>query len=126
MTVIGDTYVDKDFGTGALKITPAHDINDYAIGKTHDLDTISLFNKDGSMGEAAGVSYVGMDRFACREQVWGDMQTAGTAIRREVIEGMRVPRAQRGGEVVEPMLSTQWFVKTEVRMEEDSEEWKQG
>jgi valyl-tRNA synthetase len=113
LIVIGDTYVDKEFGTGALKITPAHDVNDYAIGKAHGLASISLFNKDGSMNSVAGPEFNAMDRFACREKVWEALQGLGAAIRREAVEGMRVPRSQRGGEVIEPMLSTQWFVRTE-------------
>lgn len=81
-SVIGDTYVDPEFGTGALKITPAHDINDYTLGKTHALESISILNKDGTMNAVAGERYAGRCRFECRWRVWEDMELDGTAIRK--------------------------------------------
>lgn len=80
--VIADDYVDMEFGTGALKITPAHDVNDYAIGKRRGLEFINIMRRDATMNEAAG-GYEGLDRFACREQLWADMEAAGLAIRTE-------------------------------------------
>jgi valyl-tRNA synthetase len=108
--VIADDYVDMEFGTGALKITPGHDPNDYALGKKFDLPIINIMNKDGSMNENAGV-YGGLDRFEARERLWSDMEVAGLAIEVKP-HTQRVPRSQRGGEVIEPMVSRQWFVRT--------------
>ncbi len=108
--VIHDTYVDMAFGTGALKITPGHDPNDFEIGQRHGLMIINVMNKDATMNEHAG-PYAGMDRFECRQKLWADMEAAGLTIEVKPYR-MQVPRSQRGGEVVEPMVSTQWFVKT--------------
>jgi valyl-tRNA synthetase len=107
--VIHDTYVDKEFGTGALKITPGHDPNDFEIGQRHGLQIINVMNRNATMNEQAG-PYAGMDRFECRHKLWADMEAAGLTIKVEP-HTLQVPRSQRGGEVVEPMVSTQWFVK---------------
>ena len=107
--VIADAYVDREFGTGALKITPGHDQADYEIGQRHSLPIVSILNPDATMNENAG-PYAGLDRFECRERMWADMQGAGLTIRTEPYT-MQVPRSQRGGEIVEPMISTQWFVR---------------
>ncbi len=107
--VIADEYVDRDFGTGALKITPAHDPNDYAIGQRHNLDFISMLDQTARVNENGG-PYSGMDRFECRIRLWADMKAAGLVIK-EVPYTLKVPRSQRGGEIVEPMVSTQWFIK---------------
>ena len=107
--VIHDTYVDMEFGTGALKITPGHDPNDFEIGQRHGLQIISVLDKDAHMNENAG-PYAGLDRFECRRQLWADMETAGLAIKTQPYR-TQVPRSQRGGEIVEPMVSTQWFVR---------------
>jgi len=109
--VIADTYVDREFGTGALKITPAHDPHDYEIGMNHDLETINILNKDATINENGG-SYQGLDRFVCRKQLWADMNDAGLVIKEEPY-ALNVPRSQRGGEIIEPLISTQWFVKIE-------------
>ncbi len=106
--VIADDYVDREFGTGALKITPAHDPNDYEIGLRHNLPFINVLNKDATINENGG-PYAGLDRMVCRKQLWADMEAAELAIKVEPYL-MKVPRSQRGGEVVEPMVSTQWFV----------------
>ena len=108
--VIHDTYVDMAFGTGALKITPGHDPNDFEIGQRHGLQIIGVLDTDAHMNEHAG-PYAGLDRFECRKKLWADMQAAGLTIKTEAYR-TQVPRSQRGGEVVEPMVSTQWFVKT--------------
>jgi valyl-tRNA synthetase len=107
--VIADDYVKMDFGTGALKITPAHDINDYAIGQRHNLPNINIMNKDATINEVGG-KYQGMDRFACREKLWEDMEELGLTLKVEK-HMQRVPISQRGGEVIEPLISSQWFVK---------------
>ncbi|KAK9917842.1 hypothetical protein WJX75_008794 [Coccomyxa subellipsoidea] len=107
--IIADTYVDREFGTGALKITPGHDPNDYEIGKRVGLEIINIMNNDGSLNASAG-GYSGLDRFEARKRLWTDMQVAGLVIRQEPYT-MRVPRSQRGGEVVEPLVREQWFVR---------------
>jgi valyl-tRNA synthetase len=109
--IIADEYVDMEFGTGALKITPGHDPNDYEIGKKQNLPIINIMNKDGSMNVNAG-DYNGLDRFDARAKLWEDIEAADLAIKVEP-HMQRVPRSQRGGEVIEPLVSSQWFVKTE-------------
>ncbi|MBE2233298.1 MAG: valine--tRNA ligase [Anaerolinea sp.] len=109
--VIQDTYVSMEFGTGALKITPGHDPNDFEIGQRHGLPIINVMNKDATLNDEAG-PYAGLERFAARKQLWADMQAAGLTIKEEPYT-ITVPRAQRGGEVVEPLISKQWFVNTE-------------
>jgi len=107
--VIHDTYVSMEFGTGALKITPGHDPNDYDIGQRHGLPIVNALNPDGTMSEAAG-PYAGMDRFECRKKLWADMEAAGLTIKTEKYV-TQIPRSQRGGEIIEPMVSTQWYIK---------------
>ncbi len=106
--VIHDTYVDMSFGTGALKITPGHDPNDFQIGQRHGLPIINVLNPDATMNENAG-PYAGLDRFECRKRLWAEMEAAGLTIKTEPYM-TTLPRSQRGGEIVEPMVSTQWFV----------------
>ena len=106
--VIADAYVDREFGTGALKITPGHDPHDNEIGLRHNLELINVLDKDASINENGGL-YEGLDRFECREKLWVDMEEAGLVIKVEPYL-MKVPRSQRGGEVIEPLVSTQWFV----------------
>ncbi|MBW6473563.1 MAG: valine--tRNA ligase, partial [Anaerolineaceae bacterium] len=106
--VIADEYVDREFGTGSLKITPAHDPNDYDIGKRHKLEFISILDKNAVINENGG-PYFGLDRFACRKAIWNDMKTANLVIKEQPYTHM-VPRSERGGEIIEPMVSTQWFV----------------
>ena len=107
--VIADEYVTKEFGTGALKITPGHDPHDYEIGQRHHLELINIMNKDATLNENAG-PYSGLERFKARKAIWSDMEAAGLVIKEEPYL-MNVPRSQRGGEIVEPLVSTQWFVK---------------
>ncbi len=107
--VIADEYVDRAFGTGALKITPAHDPNDYVIGQNHHLEMISVLDQAAAINENGG-PYAGMDRFDCRKKLWEDMRTAGLVIKEQPYI-LNVPRSQRGGEIIEPMISTQWFVR---------------
>lgn len=106
--IIGDSYVHREFGTGALKITPGHDPADYEIGKRLDLDVINLMNKDGTLNSNAG-KYCGMDRFEARKKLWNDMESAGLVLKTEKYL-TRVPRSQRGGEIIEPIISEQWFI----------------
>lgn len=107
--VIADSYVSREFGTGALKVTPAHDPNDYAIAQRHNLPLISVLDEAARMNENAG-PYAGLDRFECRKRLWADMEAAGLTLRTEPYV-TAIPRSQRGGEIIEPMLSTQWFVR---------------
>jgi valyl-tRNA synthetase len=107
--VIADDYVTRDFGTGALKITPGHDPNDYEIGQRHGLPVLSMLDREAKV-TAIGGPYAGMDRFECRKKMWADMQAAGLVIKEEAYT-LNVPRSQRGGEIIEPMVSEQWFVK---------------
>jgi valyl-tRNA synthetase len=109
--VIADRYVDIEFGTGALKITPGHDPNDFEIGERHGLDIISVLDESVRVN-ANGGPYQGQDRFECRQNLWNDMKAAGLVIKEETYIH-QVPRSQRGGEIIEPMVSTQWFVKME-------------
>lgn len=110
--IIADEYVDMEFGTGALKITPGHDPNDYELGKKYNLEIMNVMNKDATMNEKCGERYVGLDRFEAREKLWSDMEESGLVIKAEP-HMQRVPRSQRGGEIIEPLVSKQWFVKTE-------------
>ncbi len=106
--VISDSYVDRTFGTGALKITPAHDPNDYEIGINHKLEVISVLDESAKVNSNGG-KYESLDRFDCRKQIWADMEKAGLVIEKKPYK-INVPRSQRGGEIVEPMVSTQWFI----------------
>ncbi|MCC5944477.1 MAG: valine--tRNA ligase [Bernardetiaceae bacterium] len=109
--IIADDYVDKDFGTGCLKVTPAHDPNDYEIGQRHHLEVIDMLNNDGSVNENCGIEkYVGKDRFALRKEIVKDLEEEGYLIGTEEITN-KVGRSERTGSVVEPKLSLQWFVK---------------
>ncbi|UOQ86170.1 valine--tRNA ligase [Gracilibacillus salinarum] len=126
--IVADDYVDMEFGSGAVKITPAHDPNDFEIGNRHDLERILVMNEDGTMNENAG-KYQGMDRFACRKQVVKDLQDAGILF--EIEDHMHsVGHSERSGAVVEPYLSTQWFVNMQpladaaVELQNGSEEDK--
>ncbi len=109
--VIADEYVDREFGTGALKITPGHDPADYEIGRRHGLEIINILNPDATMNAAAG-PYIDLDRFECRERLWSDMEKLELTLKQEPYT-LQVPRTQRGGEIVEPLVSTQWFVRME-------------
>jgi valyl-tRNA synthetase len=107
--VIADDYVDPEFGTGCVKITPAHDFNDYEIGKRHDLPMINILTVDAAINDNAPEAYAGLDRFIARKQIVLDMQKAGLL---EKIEDhkLKVPRGDRSGVVIEPYLTSQWYV----------------
>ena len=107
--VIEDTYVDIEFGTGCLKVTPAHDINDHALGLKHGLETIDIFNDNGTISEAAGL-YVGMDRMDVRKQISIDLQNTGLMEKIEDYNN-KVGFSERTNVPIEPKLSTQWFLK---------------
>ncbi len=107
--IIFDEYVDASFGTGALKVTPAHDINDFNLGQKYKLPTIDALTPEGKISEAAG-AYVGMDRFACRKQIVKDLQEQGLVEKIEEIKN-KVGYSERTDAVIEPRLSMQWFLK---------------
>ncbi len=109
--IIMDEYVDREFGTGALKITPAHDINDYNLGMKYGLESIDIFNDNGTLNEHGG-KYAGMDRFACRKAIMKDLEEAGLVEKTEDYTN-KVGHSERTDAVIEPKLSAQWFMKME-------------
>jgi valyl-tRNA synthetase len=109
--VIADTYVDREFGTGVVKVTPAHDVNDYAVGQRHGLPIIGVLALDATINDNAPAPYRGLDRFVARKKVVADLDAQGLLV--EVRKHrLVVPRCERTGQVVEPMLTDQWFVAT--------------
>jgi valyl-tRNA synthetase len=107
--VIADDHVDREFGTGVVKITPAHDLNDWAVGQRHGLPALPIFNLDATVSDNAPPQYRGLDRYAARKAVLADLAAAGLVVS-EKAHRMIVPRCGRTGEVVEPMLTDQWYV----------------
>ena len=107
--VIADDYVDKDFGTGCVKITPAHDFNDYAIGQRHKLPPITIFTLDAKVNDNAPEKYRGLDRYDARKAVLADLEAAGLLVETKAHK-LQVPVSQRSDAVIEPMLTDQWFV----------------
>ncbi|HEV7164784.1 MAG TPA: valine--tRNA ligase [Gammaproteobacteria bacterium] len=107
--VIADEYVDKEFGTGAVKITPAHDFNDQVLSKRHNLPVINIFTLDAKVNENAPAAYRGLDRFAARKKVIADLEAAGLLVETKKHKLM-VPISQRSNAVIEPMLTDQWFL----------------
>lgn len=107
--IIADDYVDPEFGTGCVKITPAHDFNDYEIGKRHDLEMINVLTNDASINDEAPEAYRGLDRFEARKKIVADMEAAGLLNKIEPHK-LKVPRGDRSGVVIEPYLTHQWYV----------------
>jgi len=107
--IIADEYVDKEFGTGCVKITPAHDFNDYQVGQRHDLEKINILTLDAKINENAPAAYQGMDRFVARKQIVADLDAQGLLVEVKPHKLM-VPRGDRTNVVIEPMLTDQWFV----------------
>jgi len=110
LPVIADEYVDPEFGSGCVKITPAHDFNDYAVGQRHNLPIINLFTVDAKLNENAPTAYQGLDRFVARKQIVADLEKAGLLVDVKPHKLM-VPRGDRSHAVIEPFLTDQWFVK---------------
>ncbi|WP_226665682.1 valine--tRNA ligase [Microbulbifer aggregans] len=110
--IIGDDYVDREFGTGCVKITPAHDFNDYEMGQRHSLEMINILDADANLNDNVPEKYRGMERFAARQQIVDDLDAIGCL---EKIEPhtLKVPRGDRSGVVIEPWLTDQWYVKTQ-------------
>ncbi|MBH97665.1 MAG: valine--tRNA ligase [Rhodospirillaceae bacterium] len=109
--ILADHYVDPEFGTGCVKITPAHDFNDYELGKRHNLPTINIFDKNATLNDAVPAPYRGLDRLEARNNIIADMK------KQELLDGIDnhtlvVPRGDRSGEIVEPFLTDQWYVRT--------------
>jgi len=107
--IIADDYVDKEFGTGVVKVTPAHDFNDYAVGQRHKLPIIGILNLQGFVNDAAPSHYQGLERFAARKQVIADLEAQSYLVKTDKHK-LKVPRGDRTGVVIEPMLTDQWFV----------------
>ena len=107
--IIADDYVDREFGTGVVKVTPAHDFNDYAVGQRHKLPIIGILSLDGNVNEAAPAKYQGMERFSARKQVVLDLDAQGYLVKTDKHK-LKVPRGDRTGVIIEPMLTDQWFV----------------
>jgi len=123
--IIADEYVDPEFGTGCVKITPAHDFNDYEVGQRHDLPLINVFDENAALNEQAPPAYRGLDRFAARERIVEDMRAQG------LLDGIddhvsMIPRGDRSGAVVEPFLTDQWYVRVKPLAEPAIEAVEQG
>jgi valyl-tRNA synthetase len=112
LPVIADEYVDPEFGTGCVKITPAHDFNDYAVGQRHKLQQIVVMALDAKMNDNAPEPYRGLDRFEARKRIVADLKSQGLLVSEKAYR-LRVPRSGRTGVIVEPMLTDQWFVRME-------------
>jgi valyl-tRNA synthetase len=110
ISIIGDDYVDPEFGTGCVKITPAHDFNDYAVGQRHKLPQIVVMTLDAKMNENAPNTYRGLDRFEARKRIVADLKSQNLLVSEKAYK-LRVPRSGRTGVIVEPMLTDQWFIK---------------
>jgi valyl-tRNA synthetase len=108
--VIADAYVDREFGTGVVKVTPAHDFNDYAVGQRHNLPLINIFTPDAALNDNAPEQYRGLDRYQARKAVLADLEAAGLLAETKAHK-LQVPRGDRSGQAIEPYLTDQWFVK---------------
>ena len=123
--VIADEYVEKEFGTGAVKITPGHDFNDHQVGKRHHLEPISIFTLDARLNEQAPPKYRGLERFEARKRVLSDLKAEGFLVNEKPYK-LRVPRSGRTQAVIEPILTDQWFVKMESLARDGLEVVKRG
>src|SRR5438552_9970472 len=123
--VIADQYVDRQFGTGAVKITPAHDFNDYQVGRRHNLEPISILTLDANLNDAAPAPYRGLERFEARRRIVSDLKKDNLLVAEKPYK-LRVPKSGRSGAIVEPMLTDQWFVKMESLAKDGLEVVKRG
>ncbi|MBC3765493.1 valine--tRNA ligase [Neptunicella marina] len=112
INIVADDYVDAGFGTGCVKITPAHDFNDYELGKRHDLEMINIFTPDAKINDNAPEQYRGLDRYDARKQIVADLEEQGLLVKVEPHK-LKVPRGDRSGAVIEPYLTNQWYVAVE-------------
>jgi valyl-tRNA synthetase len=120
--VIADDYVDKDFGTGCVKITPAHDFNDYAIGQRHKLAPITIFTLDAKVNNNGAAKYRGLDRYDARKQMLADLEVTGLLVETKPHK-LQVPVSDRSDAVIEPMLTDQWFVDLTTDVQTDGRPW---
>lgn len=109
--IIADEYVEQDFGSGCVKITPAHDFNDYEVGKRHNLPQISVFTKQATINDKAPIAYQGMDRFDARERIIEDLKELDLLVKTEP-HTLKIPRGEKSNVIIEPLLTEQWYVKT--------------
>jgi valyl-tRNA synthetase len=123
--VVADDYVDPEFGTGAVKITPAHDFNDYQVGRRHGLEPLGILTLDAKINDAAPAPYRGLDRFEARKKIVSDLSAQGLLVSEKKYR-LRVPRSGRTQAIVEPMLTDQWFVKMEGMAKDGLEVVKRG
>ena len=123
--IIADDYVDQEFGSGCVKITPAHDFNDHEIGKRHDLTAINILTKKATINKNAPIKYQGMDRFVAREQIINDLKNGNFLVKTEPHK-LKVPRGEKSNVVIEPLLTDQWYVKTKPLAEPAIEAVKNG
>ncbi len=123
--IIADDYVDPDFGTGCVKITPAHDFNDHEVGKRHQLPIINVLTKKGAINKHAPVAYQGLDRFVARNQIVHDLEQAHLLVKVEPHK-LKVPRGEKSNVVIEPLLTDQWYVKTQLLAKPAIEAVKKG
>ncbi|MGL4574828.1 MAG: valine--tRNA ligase [Burkholderiaceae bacterium] len=123
--IIADSYVDKEFGTGCVKVTPAHDFNDYAVGQRHNLPQINIFTLDAAINDNAPAKYRGLDRYVARKQIVADLEAQGLL---ESVKPhlLKLPVGDRTGVVIEPMLTNQWFVKTDTLAKDALESVRSG
>jgi len=108
--IVGDEYADPEKGTGCVKITPAHDFNDYEVGKRHDLEVLNIFDDSAAINSNAPEKYQGLDRFVARKQIVSDMDELGLLDEIKA-HSLQVPRGDRSGSVIEPYMTDQWYVK---------------
>ena len=125
LPIIADEYVDLEFGTGALKVTPAHDLNDYEIGQRHELEQVNILNPDGSLNENTGTKYQGMDRFECREALVEDLREQGYLIK-IVPHPHAVGHHDRCNQIIEPYISPQWYLNVKPLAERSLEAARRG
>lgn len=123
--IIADDYVDPEFGSGCVKITPAHDFNDHEVGKRHDLQLISILTKKATINKNAPTAYQGMDRFVAREKIIEDLNDGGFLVKTESHK-LKVPRGEKSQVVIEPLLTEQWYVKTKPLAKPAMEAVKKG
>ncbi|WDS35663.1 valine--tRNA ligase [Pseudoxanthomonas sp.] len=123
--VIGDDYVDRAFGTGVVKVTPAHDFNDYQVGVRHDLPMINLFTPTATINENAPIKYQGLDRYVARKEVLADLEALELLVETKPHK-LQVPRGDRTGQVIEPYLTDQWFVKMDGLAKRGLERFESG
>ncbi len=116
--IIADDYVDPEFGSGCVKITPAHDFNDYAMGQRHSLEIINLFTDDASLNDSVPADYRGLDRYEARRRIVADLDALGLLLKTDP-HTLKVPRGDRSGEIIEPYLTDQWFVDLTSKQQED-------